>query len=126
MLVAVRRAAPLVPARDQAPFARLLETTLKRRRAPVAEALAPVFSKRQLRRLLHELSVDPQTPIAQVSVEQWAAITTAMVALVDPARWPNARPSWSRTPSAGPHRAGKRSAQSRGGGRGSRQRRRRS
>jgi 23S rRNA (adenine-N6)-dimethyltransferase len=126
MLVAVRRAPPLVPRRDLAPFARLLETAFKSRRAPVAEALAPVFSKRQLRRLLHDLIVDPQTPIAQMRIEQWTAINTAMIALVDPARWPTARPTWSRASSAGPHGAGKRSAQRRRGGRGSDQRRRRS
>lgn len=105
VLVAVRRAPPLVPRRESAPFARLLTTAFMSRRAPVAEVLAPIFSKRQLHRLLRDLSINPQTPIGLLRIEQWAAINAAMVALVDPARWPRGRPGWSRAASTTRRRA---------------------
>ncbi len=96
VLVVERRSTPLVPPRDQAAFLRLLEQAFQRRSA--ADALAPIFSKRQLRRMLRDLSIDPDAPIELLSVEQWAAINAAMVGLVDPVRWPRRRPSWSRAP----------------------------
>ena len=125
-LVAVRRAQPLVSRREQAPFVRLLAKTFETRHAPTAEAFAAIFSKRQLRRLLRDLSIDPQMPIWLLGIEQWAVINAAMVALVDPARWPRRRPRWSRSPAAMPPRQrGKRSDERRDGRSGARQRRRR-
>ena len=97
-LVAVRRAQPLVPRRDQVTFARLLGKAFEHRRAPVMHVLAPIFSRRQLRRLLRELDVDPQMPVGLLRIEQWAAVNAAMVALVDPVRWPRGRPRWVRSP----------------------------
>lgn len=102
LLVAAWRAPPLVPRGEQAPFARLLASALEAPRAPVVDALAPVFSARQLRRLLRELSIDPQTPGSLLAIEQWAAINAAMVTLVDPARWPRGRPWWSRASATAP------------------------
>ena len=52
VLVAARRVPPIVPRREQAPFAPLLANALERRGTPIVQALAPIFSKRQLHRLL--------------------------------------------------------------------------
>lgn len=96
------------------------------RSAPRASAhLAPIFSKRQLHRLLHDLTIDPQMPRG-LGIEQWAAINAAMSLLVDPARWPRSRPGWSSAPgtTSARHR-GKRSAGRRYGHSRSRDRRRR-
>jgi len=95
-LVATRRAPPLVPAGEQPAFARLLAKALKTPRAQVADALLPIFSKRQLRRLLRELGIDRQTPIGHLRIGQWAAISAAMVALVEPTHWPRGRPPWPK------------------------------
>ncbi|MDQ3644619.1 MAG: rRNA adenine N(6)-methyltransferase family protein [Actinomycetota bacterium] len=95
VLVVGRRAPALVPRRDQAVFARLLAKAFETRRAPVSEALAPVFSKRQLRRLVRELNIDAREPVAMLTIEKWAAINAAMVGFVDPSRWPRRKPSWS-------------------------------
>jgi len=93
VLVVQRRPVALVPTGDQAPFLRLLENVFQQRRPSFAgEALAPIFSKRQLRRLLRELDIDPHEPIGVLRIEQWAAINAAMVTLVDPARWPRRKP----------------------------------
>lgn len=95
VLVAERRRSPLVPRGHQAPFVGLVAQTLRDNSRPVRQALAPVFSKRQLHRLLGDLGVAPDAPVGLVSIEQWAAITAAMVALVEPARWPRRTPPWS-------------------------------
>ncbi|MCP9491324.1 MAG: rRNA adenine N(6)-methyltransferase family protein [Solirubrobacteraceae bacterium MAG38_C4-C5] len=95
VLVADRRPLPLVPPRHHAPFLGLLVSTLGDPRAPAGKALAPIFSKRQLRRLLGDRGIGPDVPVGVISIEQWAAITAAMVALVDPARWPRRTPAWS-------------------------------
>ena len=50
------------------------------------------IARRQLRRLLRELDIDPHEPIGVLRIEQWAAINAAMVTLVDPARWPRRKP----------------------------------
>lgn len=105
VLVAVRQASPIVPRREQTPFARLLAKAFPTRRAPVGEALAPIFSKRQLRRLVSDLGIDREMPIGLLGIEQWAAINATMMALVDPARWPRASPGWSRAPVTTPARA---------------------
>ncbi len=126
VLVAVPQAPPLVLRREQAPFARLLAKAFETRRAPVGDALAPIFAKRQLRRLLYDLSIDPQLPVALLGIEQWAAINATMVALVDPARWPRGRPAWSGAPGTTPVRLrGRRSADRRYGRSGSHRRHRR-
>ena len=114
VLLAARRARPLVPPGEQAPFARLLGKTLETRGAAVADALAPIFSKRQLRRLLGELSIDRQMPIGRLELTQWAAINAAMVAHVEPARWPRGRPGWWRAPGRQPASARRRAADPRG------------
>lgn len=94
VLVAARRASPLVPRHEQQPFARLLAKAFETPRAAVAEALAPVFSRRQARRLVRDLGVDPQLPISLLRIDQWAAINTAMVTLVPATRWPHRTPGW--------------------------------
>lgn len=100
VLVVTRREPPLVPPRDQAVFARLLAQALETRRAPASEALAPIFSNRQLRRLAYDLRIDPHAPIARLRIEQWAGINATMVALVEPVRWPRRKPRWSSAPTA--------------------------
>ena len=95
ILIATRRAQPLVPQCHQPPFARLLTTACHSRGAPIGEALAPIFSRRQLRRLVSELRLDPQMATGRLDVKQWATINAAMVTLVDPARWPRGKPRWS-------------------------------
>ncbi len=98
VLIAQRRQSPLVAPREQGPFLGLLAQALQNRRAPVAQALSPVFSKRQLRRVLHDLEADADIPVGGLSIEHWAAINAAMVALVDPARWPRRKPRWPAPP----------------------------
>jgi 23S rRNA (adenine-N6)-dimethyltransferase len=94
VLVAARRPSPLVPRQQQASFARLLAAAFETRRAPVAVALGPVFSRRQARRLVRDLSVDPRLPISMLRIDQWAVINTAMVTLVPARRWPQRTPGW--------------------------------
>jgi hypothetical protein len=44
-------------------------------------------------------------PIGLLSIEQWAAIDAAIVPLVDFARWPRGRRSWSTHRSRGSRRS---------------------
>ena len=97
VLVAALRGSPLVPRDEQAPFARLLAVAFETRRAPVAEALTPVFSRRQARRLVRDLGVDPQLPISLLRIDQWAAINTAMVTLIPARHWPHRTPGFWAT-----------------------------
>ena len=114
VLVVQRRSTPLVARRDQAPFLGLLENAFHERRA--VDALAPIFTTRQLRRVLGDLSIGPHAPIESLAIEQWAAINAAMVALVDPVRWPRRKPSWYTPISVTPrHRGGNQSARGRHG-----------
>jgi len=93
MVLAPRRPA-LVPPRDQSAFLSLLAHALADRRAPVARALAPIFSKRQLRRLMGEVGLSPDEAVGRLSVEQWSAVNAVMVRLVPPSRRPQAKPRW--------------------------------
>ncbi len=95
VLVADRRRSPLVPPRHQAQFLGLLAQALRDPHTAVGQALAPIFSKRQRRRLLGDLGIGPDVPVGLISIEHWAAINAAMVALVEPARWPRRQPPWS-------------------------------
>lgn len=95
VLVADRRRSPLVPPRHHAPFLGLLVQALRNPHTPAGQALAPIFSKRQLRRLLGDLRISPDVAVGLIRIEHWAAINATMVALVDPARWPRGKPPWS-------------------------------
>lgn len=95
----------LVPPRDQSAFLSLLAHALADRRVPVARALAPIFSKRQLRRLTREVGLSPDEAVGRLSVEQWSAVNAVMVHLVPRSRWPQAKPRWwrrARRPAAVP------------------------
>lgn len=94
LLVAERRPVPLVSPSARAHYLGLVVSTHRTPRTPVADALAPIFSNRQLRRLLRDLDLDRQAPVAGLSIEQWASITATMMALVDRHRWPHAKPRW--------------------------------
>ena len=94
VLVLQRRSSPLVPREQQGPFLGLLVSALERRRTTTEDAFATVFSRRQLRRLLRDLRLDPQQPVGLLTIEQWAMITATMVTHVDSTRWPRRRPSW--------------------------------
>jgi 23S rRNA (adenine-N6)-dimethyltransferase len=86
-----RRPRPLVPPRDQRAYRALVAAGLSRPGQPLAAALGPVFTRRQLTRLGAEGGLDLTLPAAGLTAAQWAAVTAAMVALVEPARWPRGR-----------------------------------
>jgi len=89
LLVTVRRP-PLIPSAHQRAFLSLVAMALADRRAPVGHALAPIFSRRQLHRLLHDLKMSRTEAIGELTVEQWSTVSAAMVAFVDRSRWPPA------------------------------------
>lgn len=98
VLLMRRRPVAHVAPPQQAPLMGLLEHAFQGRRRSTAEALAPIFSRRQLRRLLRDLDIAPHEPIGLLGIEQWAKVNAAMVALVDPVRWPRHEARWSKGP----------------------------
>jgi 23S rRNA (adenine-N6)-dimethyltransferase len=91
MLRVRRRPRPLVRRQDQRAHRALLAAALARPSLPLAAALGPVFTRRQLTRLAGDLGVEETLPVAELTAPQWAAVTATMVARVDPARWPRGR-----------------------------------
>jgi 23S rRNA (adenine-N6)-dimethyltransferase len=88
VLRARRRPRPLVAPRQQRAFRGLLGASLARPAQPAGTALAAVFTRRQLVRLGRDLGIGLELPVAALTASQWAALSAAMVTLVEPARWP--------------------------------------
>jgi 23S rRNA (adenine-N6)-dimethyltransferase len=95
VVVEPRRSALVAP-RHHGVFLSLLTHALADRRAPLRHALAPIFSHRQLHRLMRQLGTDPNDAVGSLTVEQWAAVNSVMVAVVDSSSWPRRKPRWGR------------------------------